>query len=119
MLTSLKVLGQQTSSQLKNTKNPVYVFKYDKKIDEILYKKYAGKDTIVGFEILLNKEKVTFISFRINKNVKLKVNTTRKELEEIVKNDNINKQPSYYIYTKRKGIFYPVDHIVFRAIYCN
>jgi len=75
---------------------------------------------ITNFDIVINNKKVSFYSPRplMERNEKLQVNTTRSELEEIIKNDNINKQPYFYIFVKSENKYYSADYMI-RTIQCE
>ncbi|WP_427873967.1 hypothetical protein [Flavobacterium sp. MMS24-S5] len=90
-----------------------------KKTDNIIYKEIQGKPMLHYFEILLNNKKVDFYTFSIPESQKFKINTTRKELEEIVKNDNPEKQTKYCIYVKEQDCYYYANNMLIRVSHCN
>lgn len=108
------LLGFQAFSQ----NHQKFVFEFDKKTDEIVFRKDTKKQEISGFTILANNKKVFFSSNPISNNSKLKINTSRKQLDAIVKNDNTNQTYHFIIYLKDKNRYYSVDHIV-RKISCE
>lgn len=109
------ILSLQAFSQNKKT---IYVFEFDKKNDKIDFRDGSKGKLIAGFEIMMNGKKVYFSSNPVAQNKKLVINITRNELSYIVKNDEINKAYSYFIYLKDKKQYYSVDHI-FRTIRCE
>lgn len=117
----LNAFAQKIPNRLEDSTRPIYVFAFDEKIDRATYKKVQGITMIIDFEIIINKKKVSFHSLRplMDRNEKLQVNTTRSELEEIIKNDNITKQPYFYIFVKSESKYYSVDYIMFRTIQCE
>ena len=96
----------------------IFVFEFDKKTDEIVYRKNNKTQEISGFTFMINDKKIFFSSNPINKTNKLKVNTSRKQLNTIVKNDNANKTYHFYVYLKDKKKYYSVDHLA-RKITCE
>lgn len=122
ILSGLNAFAQKIPNRLENSPTrPIYVFAFNEKIDEATYKKVQGVTLITDFEMLINKKKVSFHSSLplIDRNEKLQVNTTRSELEEIIKNDNINKHPYFYIFVKSENKYYSADYIMFRTIQCE
>lgn len=117
----LNAFAQKNPNRLEDSTRPIYVFAFNEKIDRATYKKVQGITMITDFEIVINKKKVSFHSPRplMDRNEKLQVNTTRSELEEIIKNDNINKQPYFYIFVKSENKYYSADYIMFRTIQCE
>ncbi|WP_131725782.1 hypothetical protein [Flavobacterium sp. Root420] len=117
----LNAFAQKKPNRLEDSTRPIYVFAFNEKIDRATYKKVQGITMITDFEIVINKKKVSFHSPRplMDRNEKLQVNTTRSELEEIIKNDNINKQPYFYIFVKSENKYYSADYIMFRTIQCE
>ncbi|WP_157498493.1 hypothetical protein [Flavobacterium sp. F52] len=95
-----------------------FVFDFDKKTDEIVFRKNTKKQEISGFKILTNNRKVFFSSNSINDNSKLEINTTREQLNAILQNDNANQAYHFFVYLKDKNKYYSVDHIV-RKISCE
>lgn len=59
--------------------------------------------------------KVFFSSSPYLGNKKLTTNTSRKELEMVLKNDNINKQHTFFLFYKGKK-YYSVDYLVRKQI---
>lgn len=108
------LIGLQAFSQ--NHQN--FVFEFDKKIDEIVFRKNSNKQEISGFTIMVNNKKIFFSSNPINENSKLKINISRRQLDTIVKNDNANQDYHFIIYLKDKNRYYSVDHIV-RKVSCK
>jgi hypothetical protein len=95
-----------------------FVFEFDKKIDEIVFRKNSNKQEISGFTIMVNNKKVFFSSNPITNNSKLKINTDRKQLDTIIKNDNANQSHHFIIYLRDKNKYYSVDHLA-RKISCD
>lgn len=116
VLGSFNVFAQQIPNRLVDPNTPLYVFEFDEKIDKALYKKIQGITMITDFEILINGKKISFHSILIDDNQNLRVNTTRIKLEEIIKNDNTDKQPRFYIYFKKENRYYLTDYLIFRTI---
>ncbi|KAF2330914.1 hypothetical protein [Flavobacterium nitrogenifigens] len=110
----IAILSFKVFSQ--NHKN-IFVFEFDKKTDEIVYRESVKTQEILGFTFMINDEKIFFSSNPSSSN-KLKVNTSRKQLNEIVKNDNANKTYHFFVYLKDKKKYYSVDHLV-RKITCE
>ncbi|MET3029140.1 hypothetical protein ABXT06_20855 [Flavobacterium sp. UW10123] len=110
----IAILSFKAFSQ--NHKN-IFVFEFDKKTDEIVYRKNTKTKEISGFTFIINNEKI-FFSSNPTSNSKLKVNTDRKQLNEIVKNDNVNKAYHFFVYLKDKKKYYSVDHLV-RKVTCE
>lgn len=108
------MIGFQAFSQ--NHQN--FIFEFDKKIDEIIFRKNTKKQEISGFIIMVNNKKVFFSSNPLNNDSKLNINTSRKQLNTIVKNDNANQACHFIIYLKDKNKYYSVDHLV-RKISCD
>lgn len=121
ILLGLNAFAQKIPNRLENSTRPIYVFAFNEKIDEAIYKKVQGIEMITDFKIVINKNKISFHCARplTDKNKKLQVNTTRNELEEIIKNDDINKQPYFYIFFKSENKYYSADYIMFRTIQCE
>ncbi|WP_433777757.1 hypothetical protein [Flavobacterium anhuiense] len=107
-------IGFQAFSQ--NHQN--FVFEFDKKIDEIVFRKNTEKKEISGFKILTNKRKMFFSSNSIGNNSKLEINSSREQLNTILQNDNANHAYHFFVYLKDKNKYYSVDHIV-RKISCE
>jgi len=103
------IIGSQAFSQ--NQKN-IFVFEFDRKTDEISYRKKSKTQEIAGFTIMINNKKVFFSSNPIPNSTKLAVNTNRDQLNSIVKNDNANNAYHFYIHLKEKKKYYSVDHLV-------
>lgn len=114
----LNIFAQEIPNRLVDSNRPIYVFKFDEKTDKAIYNKIQGITVITDFEIVLNGKKISFYSIKMNENENLFVNTTRQELEEIIKKDNANKQPSFFIFFKKENKYYAVDHLV-RTIRCE
>lgn len=95
-----------------------FVFEFDKKTDEIVFRKNSKKKEISGFKIMTKKGKVFFSSNSINYNSKLEINTSREQLNTILQNDNANQVYYFIVYLKDKNKYYSVDHIV-RKISCD
>ncbi|GAA3730906.1 hypothetical protein GCM10022422_11370 [Flavobacterium ginsengisoli] len=95
-----------------------FVFEFDKKTDEIVFRKNIEKKEISGFKILTNKRKMFFSSNSIGNNSKLEINTSREQLNTILQNDNANQTYHFFVYLKDKNKYYSVDHIV-RKISCQ
>lgn len=110
----LVIVGFKALSQ--NHQN--FVFEFDKKTDEIVFRKNTKKQEISGFTIMTNNKKVFFSSNPINNNGKLKINTNREQLSTILQNDNANQAYHFIIYLKDKNKYYSVDHLV-RKISCD
>ncbi|URM35220.1 hypothetical protein [Flavobacterium anhuiense] len=108
----LNMFAQEIPNRLIDPNKPIYSFEFDEKIDKAIYNKIQGVTVITDFEIALNGKKVSFYSIGIDENEKLFVNTTRQELEEIIKNDNINKQPCFFIFFKKENKYYAVDYML-------
>lgn len=116
----LNAFAQKNPNRLEDSIRPIYVFSFNEKIDSATYKNVQGIKMITNFEIVLNNKKVSFYSPRpLMERNELQVNTTRSELEEIIKNDNINKQPYFYIFVKSENKYYSADYIMFRTIRCE
>ncbi|QOG01893.1 hypothetical protein [Flavobacterium sp. MDT1-60] len=108
-LTSLTIFSQQ--------KDDIYVFKFNRKMDEITYRVKGDEQEISGFRILINKRKIFFSSSSlIVGNGKLEVNIDRNDLNNIIKNDNPNKQNVFYVFLEDQNQYYRVAYI-FRTIY--
>lgn len=95
-----------------------FIFEFNTKTDEIVFRKNTKKQEISGFKILTNNRKVFFSSNSINDNSKLEINTTREQLNAILQNDNANQTYHLFVYLKDKNKYYTVDHIV-RKISCE
>lgn len=91
--------------------NSVFVFEFNNKIDEIIYRKTNMKNEISGFNLMLNKKKVFFNAVLYPQNAKKNINTSRTDLEKIVKKDNFNKKYEYIIFLKKENKYYSIDHI--------
>lgn len=94
----------------------IYIFKFNKNTDEILYRTENGIQTISGFRILVNKKKIFFSSSPNRSDKKLNLNIDRVELDNIIKNDNPNKQLIFYVFLEEKNMYYNVAYM-FRTIY--
>jgi hypothetical protein len=108
----INIFAQEIPNRLVDSNRPIYVFKFDEKTDKAIYNKIQGITVITDFEILLNRKKISFHTIVIDETEKLFVNTTRPELEEIVKKDNINKQPCFFIFFKKENKYYAVDYML-------
>ncbi|WP_433777756.1 hypothetical protein [Flavobacterium anhuiense] len=75
-----------------------FVFEFNTKNDEIVFRKNTKKQEISGFKILTNNRKVFFSSNSINNNSKLEINTSRKQLNRILQNDNTNQAYHFFVY---------------------
>lgn len=102
-------------SAFSQEKKDIIVFGFDTMTDEVIYRVHKGKEEISGFKILINKKKVFFSSSPYLGNKKLTTNTSRKELEMVLKNDNINKQHTFFLFYKGKK-YYSVDYLVRKQI---
>lgn len=102
-------------SAFSQEKKDIIVFGFDTTTDEVIYRVHKGKEEISGFKILINKKKVFFSSSPYLGNEKLTTNTSRKELEMVLKNDNINKQHTFFLFYKGKK-YYSVDYLVRKQI---
>jgi len=120
ILLGLNAFAQKNPNRLEDSTRPIYVFSFNEKIDSATYKNVQGIKMITNFDIVINNKKVSFYSPRplMERNEKLQVNTTRSELEEIIKNDNINKQPYFYIFVKSENKYYSADYMI-RTIQCE
>ncbi|MGE8342672.1 MAG: hypothetical protein ACN6OI_16710 [Flavobacterium sp.] len=115
-LAGLNLHAQENTNKLKNANRfAVHVFKFNKKNDNMVYEETQEKKTLLYFEILLNNKKVKFYTSSIPEIEEFKINTTRKELEEIVKNDNPEKQVKYCIYVKEQDSYYYANNMLIRV----
>lgn len=96
------------------------IFEFDKKVDEIVYRKNTNNQEISGFKFMINNKKIFFSSNPISSSNKLTINTSRDQLNSIsiVQNDNANKNYYFVVYVKDKRKSYAVDHLV-RKITCE
>ncbi|MFC0776906.1 hypothetical protein [Flavobacterium sp. HJSW_4] len=102
LIISLTAFGQQKKN----------VFGYNEKTDQIVYRTSNNKKEISGFNILLDKKTKFFSASPYRGKPILKINTSRQDLAEKVKKDNLNNQTCYIIYVKSINKFFIVDHIV-------
>ncbi|WP_294957048.1 hypothetical protein [uncultured Flavobacterium sp.] len=114
LVTILMAVSLQVFSQ--NQKK--IIFKFDKKVDEIVYRKNTNNREISGFKFMINNKKIFFSSNPISSSNKLTINTSRDQLNSIVQNDNANKNYYFVVYLKDKRKSYAVDHLV-RKIICE
>lgn len=92
--------------------NSVFVFEFNNKIDEIVYRKTNTKKEISGFNLMINKKKVFFSAVLYPQKIKKNINTSRSDLDKIVEKDNFNKKYLYIIFLKKENKYYSIDHIV-------
>jgi len=96
------------------------VFEFNIKRDNIQYRIHHTKKEIEGFNIKIAKKIVFFNASLYNKKIKtpLKINTSRKELEKIINNDNSDKLHFFILFNKNNSKYYDVVHLV-RKISCE